>query len=138
MSIVPLVNNLHGHGFWQFCSDLLYEIYSEKNGFIDTEVFYASSLDSRFWYQAPLPQKGVRVEIASIAPVILLCVSKKIAEVPDLNVHQPYYATAWDENTSNARQALDKSNGFLRTRIKPVLKHYPAKLPKTVSTTSAL
>ncbi len=55
------VNNLNGHGFWQFSSDLLYSIYSALNGFAETEVYYASSLDPSCWYRMPNAKPGKRI-----------------------------------------------------------------------------
>lgn len=35
-------NNQCGHGFWQFSPELFLSLYSEKNGYLDTEVYIAS------------------------------------------------------------------------------------------------
>jgi len=35
-------NNQCGHGFWQFSPELFLSLYSEKNGYSDTEVYIAS------------------------------------------------------------------------------------------------
>lgn len=92
------VNNLSGHGFWQFSSDLLYALYSPENGFDDTRVYYASSLNTGEWRLAPKPGPGTRTELVSIEPVILLSVTTKLHDVARLTVMQPYYAQAWEEH----------------------------------------
>ena len=89
------VNNLSGHGFWQFSSDLLHTVYAPGNGFEDTEIFYASGLDARTWYRPPPAAPGKRVEVLSIEPVVVICTSRKVREVATLDVQQPYYAQAW-------------------------------------------
>lgn len=89
------VNNLSGHGFWQFSSDLLYALYSPENGFADTQVFYASSLNPDEWRLVPVPIAGTRTELVSIEPVILLSVATKTHDVAKLSVMQPFYAKAW-------------------------------------------
>ena len=94
------VNNLSGHGFWQFSSDLMYTIYSEGNGFSGTEVFYASSLNPAVWYRVPRARAGHKVEMVSIEPIILLCVTRKVMDVGDLNVAQPFYSTHWSPETT--------------------------------------
>ena len=38
---VSPANNFCGHGFWQFSPELFFSLYSEQNGFRDTEVFVA-------------------------------------------------------------------------------------------------
>lgn len=94
LHILP-VNNLSGHGFWQFSSDLLHSIYSEVNGFAETEVFYASSLDGRRWFRVPRARAGVRVQLVSIEPIVLLCVTRRARKVDHLTVIQPFYETTW-------------------------------------------
>ena len=92
--ILP-VNNLNGHGFWQFSSDLIHSLYCARNGFSDTKVYYASSIDPRTWYEMPVAKPGVRVQIVSIEPIILLSVTRKIADVAEIEVFQPFYGPAW-------------------------------------------
>jgi hypothetical protein len=91
------VNNLSGHGFWQFSSDLIYALYSDQNGFGDTRVYYASSINQGEWRQVPPPQVGTRTELVSLEPVILLSVTTKQREVDALRVVQPFYDQAWNE-----------------------------------------
>ncbi|MBE0623738.1 MAG: hypothetical protein IH606_02885 [Burkholderiales bacterium] len=106
------VNNLNGHGFWQFSSDLLYSIYSEENGFLETAVYYASSLDSSFWYKVPVAKPGVRIEIVSLEPIILLSVTRKVRDVESISVMQPFYAPTWNpENASRTRTAAKNAPG---------------------------
>ena len=96
------VNNLSGHGFFQYCSDLLYELYSEANGFADTEVFYASSLDDRWWYLAPEPMGGIRVEIVSLEPIILLSWSRKVDHGGKrLDAYQRFYENMWQPSSAD-------------------------------------
>ncbi len=119
------VNNLSGHGFWQFSSDLLHTIYAPRNGFEDTEVFYASGMDPRTWYRPPVAAPGRRVEVLSVEPVVLICTSRKVREVAALDVQQPYYARAWGTETGGARPAAaersptltDRLRGWARARV---------------------
>ena len=92
--ILP-VNNLGGHGFWQFSSDLMFSIYSTENGFSDTEVYYASGLDFSTWYKVPGAKAGHRVQLVSLEPIVLLCVSKKVELVDTIRAVQPFYVNAW-------------------------------------------
>jgi hypothetical protein len=94
MHFLP-VNNLNGHGFWQFSSDLIYSLYCARNGFGETKVYYASNIDPGTWYEMPRAKPGVRVEIVSIEPIILLSVTRKIADVAEIEVSQPFYVPAW-------------------------------------------
>jgi hypothetical protein len=87
--ILP-VNNLNGHGFWHFSSDLIHSVYCGCNGFSETTVYYASSIDPRTWYEMPAAKSGVRVETVSIEPIILLSVTRKIADVAGIEESQPF------------------------------------------------
>ncbi len=91
------VNNLSGHGFWQFSSDLIYALYSAENGFGETRVYYASSINQGEWRMVPPPQLGTRTELVSLESVILLSVTTKQREVASLRVVQPFYVRAWSE-----------------------------------------
>jgi SAM-dependent methyltransferase len=125
------VNNLNGHGFWQFSSDLMYSIYSEKNGFAETKVYYASSLDHSKWYSAPTPTAGSRVEIVSIEPIILLSVSKKINSCVAYSVIQPLYINAWtaksgvidEKNRKNRTGFILRSLFFRKNRARALLRN---------------
>lgn len=102
--ILP-VNNLSGHGFWQFTSDLMYTLYSKENGFENTQVWYASGLNFSEWRKAPNAQSGVRVEVVSVEPIILLSVTEKIRNVESLKVSQPFYQQAWAAQSSSGLNA---------------------------------
>jgi SAM-dependent methyltransferase len=118
------VNNLNGHGFWQFSSDLLYSVYSRHNGFEDTQVFYASSLDFSTWYRAPAALPGRRVEVVSVEPVILLSVTRKVADNAFTSAVQPFYLEAWDAHDPASLRQPKAGNG-LRTTVKRLLKDRP-------------
>jgi hypothetical protein len=120
MHFLP-VNNLNGHGFWQFSSDLVYALYSAHNGFCDTKVYYASSIDPKSWYEMPNAKAGVRVEVVSIEPIILLSVARKFADVPAIEVSQPFYAPAWQSGDASLRQS-ETSRAPLAACLAPLLR----------------
>jgi len=62
-------NNVCGHGFWQMSPELFFSFYSVKNGYKDTEVYLAKSLENKYFYRVIEPKKGERVEIRSSLPV---------------------------------------------------------------------
>ena len=83
------VNNLNGHGFWQFSSDLIHSLYCGRNGFSDTKVYYASNIDPRTWYEMPVAKPGVRVELCRSANHFA-SVTRKIVDVAEIEVSQPF------------------------------------------------
>ena len=109
------VNNLSGHGFWQFSSDLIYALYSAPNGFADTRVYYASSINPDEWRLVPPPRPGTRTELVSLEPVILLAVTTKQRSVDTLRVVQPFYDRAWNEGAETLdSDPSPRSNWLLR------------------------
>ena len=122
------VNNLAGHGFWQYCSDLLYEIYSADNGFEETEVFYASSMDHRWWYRVEPAGLGVRTQFASIEPIILLTRTRKARALQNgLVAQQKFYDEAWSKDESVGK-VLEPSSlkGEMKRRIQSIAPLYLA------------
>lgn len=112
------VNNLSGHGFWQFSSDLIYALYSDQNGFADTRVYYASSINQNEWRLVPPPQPGTRTELVSLEPVILLSVATRQREVGTLRVVQPFYDQAWNEGAEVLVSQPSSRAGWLRGMMK--------------------
>ena len=114
------VNDLNGHGFYQFCSDLIFAVYSERNGFADTEVYYASNLDPSVWYKMPPARPGVRNEILSIEPIILLSVTRKVAKVDQIDVTQPFYAIAWEQGDGTLAKSATPVMATMKRWIAPL------------------
>jgi hypothetical protein len=108
------VNNLSGHGFWQFSSDLIYALYSDQNGFAETRVYYASSINQGEWRLVPPPQLGTRTELVSLEPVILLSVTTKQRAVDALRVVQPFYDQAWSEGADTLVSHPPSRSNWLR------------------------
>jgi hypothetical protein len=136
MHLLP-VNYLNGHGFWQFSSDLIHSLYCGRNGFSDTKVYYASSIDPRTWYEMPVAKPGLRVEIVSIEPIILLGVTRKIVVVAEIEVSQPFYAAAWQaSDVSFATNRTGMSASF-RARAAAILPR-GSKLAKVLRNVSLL
>ena len=53
----------------------------------------------------PAARPGVRIEIIAIEPIILLSVTRKVAQVDRIDVTQPFYAVAWDEGNEGLAQS---------------------------------
>ncbi|WP_315764622.1 methyltransferase domain-containing protein [Sphingomonas sp. Y38-1Y] len=89
-------NNFCGHGFWQFSPELFFSLYSEKNGYRDTEVFVADRTENTRWFQVIEPKDGRRVNIFSSAEVYVLVRSTRVGDVSHENVQQSDYAWEWE------------------------------------------
>lgn len=92
------VNNLAGHGFWQYSADLLHGVYAPANGFVWTRVFLASALDPRWWYEAPPPGAGHRTDLASVEPVLAVVAAQLGDDAGnEAAPQQAYYHAAWED-----------------------------------------
>jgi hypothetical protein len=94
LHVLPAINCC-GHGFWQFSPELFFSLYSEKNGYRETQVFLASLTDAKHWFEARMPGPGHRLEIHSPDPAYLLCRTRRGLAVSHDNVQQSDYLAKW-------------------------------------------
>ena len=91
-------NNFCGHGFYQFSPELFFSLYSDKNGYTETEVFLSDTTDDRFIYKINPPKNGERINIFSFNSLYLLCrtvfIENKLSE---LSVQQSDYLHSWNK-----------------------------------------
>ena len=111
LHVLP-ANNLCGHGFWQFSPELFFSLYSDANGYENTEVFFADLNDLSTWFKVREPDNGQRVTArTSQAIYILVRTVLKADSGAALNVQQSDYVDAWDR----ARQDRGGLPGRRRT-----------------------
>lgn len=119
-------NNLIGHGFWQFSSDLFFELYSPENGFEGTEVYYASGLDKERWFRTQRAEPGERFEFVSLEPIVIICISRKGRETAQLDqIAQPFYSGAWSKNSSDHLAEKIFGAGGVRSRVLNFIRRAP-------------
>lgn len=91
-------NNNCGHGFWQFSPELFFALYSEKNGYKNTQVFVGDTADLGWTYELDPPEPGQRLEIEHPRPVYVMVrtvlVRKNFAHK---NIQQADYAYQWSK-----------------------------------------
>lgn len=105
-----------GHGFWQVSPDLFYSLYSNENGFTDTEIYYASKVNETEWTKLCKPRYGKRLEIKSWTSGYILVKTKKIKEVISYKVEQSDYTVSWSgEHKTTKKWGL---------KIKKILMHF--------------
>lgn len=102
--ILP-ANNFCGHGFWQLSPELFFSLYSEANGYSETEIFFASLENKEKWYRVKPPQQGGRGGVTGKDRVYVLVRTKFIG--PDIkheNIQQSDYSHRWDEKVQMSRK----------------------------------
>lgn len=97
-------NNNCGHGFWQFSPELFFNLYREKNGFSNTEVFLINLHDQTFWYEVNIQKQGERLEINSSEPLYLIVKTTKKNVVNFKSINQSDYEYQWNDNKLNKPQ----------------------------------
>jgi len=108
-------NNYSGHGFWQFSPELFFSLYSESNGFAQTEVFIAELDDERHWWKANVPKNGVRVEYTSASRSYVLVLTRKQAAQTAQHVQQSDYVANWrGQRLSKPHSTRDQLHTALR------------------------
>jgi len=94
LHILP-ATNLCGHGFWQFSPELFFSLYSEQNGYAETQVFLADVTDEDDWYEVRKPQHGESVVIVSSSSVLVLARTKRAGPFSHQDVQQSHYVHVW-------------------------------------------
>lgn len=103
-------NNQCGHGFWQMSPELFFSLFSDKNGYENTEVFLTSALNStKNFYKVIKPENGKRVNIYSKSELyVFVRTVLKTKEFSHENVQQSDYIYAW--NNRNNKESMSNSS----------------------------
>lgn len=117
-------NNFCGHGFWQFSPELFFSLYSEGNGYADTQVFMADLYNTRQWYQVKKPANGVRVNVMSSNPLYVMVRTVRVGtEFSHDHVQQSDYEFEW--NGSNNHHLTEPQNeSAVKRQLKKILLIY--------------
>ena len=128
-------NNNCGHGFWQFSPELFFSLYSENNGFSDTEIFVFNTHNKYEWWKVEKQKLGERLEISSDAPLYVLVKTIKKSETQNKDVQQSDYIERWNENSINHIDIKKKKLSILWKNIKDNYKKFFIKiiLPKKLA-----
>jgi hypothetical protein len=107
--ILP-ANNQCGHGFWQMSPELFFSLFSDKNGYEDTEVYLASPGNARQnFYKVIKPENGSRVNIYSKYELyVYVRTVLKTMEFSHKNVQQSDYMYYW--NNRNNKESMSNSS----------------------------
>ena len=95
--ILP-ANNACGHGFWQVSPELFYSLYSDKNGYRDTEVYLARMNPNKHdFYRVLRPENGKRIQIYSKDEIYAFVRTiRKEGKFSHSDVQQSDYVHLWN------------------------------------------
>jgi hypothetical protein len=114
-------NNFCGHGFWQFSPELFFSLYSESNGYAETQVFLADLTSPRHWFEVEQPTNGKRTEVVSKTPLYVMCKTRKIADFCRIQAQQSDYVHQWQlkqSNKSSQNEMVERAERFIKDRPK--------------------
>ncbi len=121
-------NNYCGHGFWQMSPELFFSLYSEANGYTETEVFLAGIQDNKNWYKVKKPKNGIRRLVTNCSQVLALVRTKKRQNISHYTVQQSDYVNSWKDGKS-ATPAPKSNINPLIMKVNNFLKNFPAVRP---------
>lgn len=90
-------NNYFGHGFYQFNPELMFRVFSEKNGYAVRRLI-VSEFRRRNWFEVMDPSlRGERIYLINFRKTNLLMIAQRIGEVPAALVtsQQSDYVKNW-------------------------------------------
>ncbi len=90
-------NNNCGHGFWQFSPELFFSLYSEANGFSDTEIFIFNTHNKYEWWKVNKQKAGERLELSSEVPLYMAVKTSKKFDQDSVVVQQSDYVERWND-----------------------------------------
>ncbi len=93
-------NNYCGHGFYQFSPELFFSLYSEENGYTETEVFIADLKINSKWFQVCNPHGVTRVNVSSSNPLYVMV--RSVLEDKNFRhdrVQQSDYVNVWSKKS---------------------------------------
>jgi hypothetical protein len=129
--IITPVNNIMGHGFYQFSPEIFYRVLNDRNGFeIESMLIFEYSPEEK-WYQVEDPKKVKRrVELMN-SSATYLCVRAKRKQVKPIMAQFPQqsdYEDAW-EGRENYYSKLAQDRDSIDKKPDPFV---PKKLIKSI------
>lgn len=92
---VSPADNFCGHGFWQISPELFFSLYSEANGFTQTEIFLARRDRPSAWYRVAPPRPGRRIPLKTRGKTVVICRTVLSRHVAAPSVQQSDYVSEW-------------------------------------------
>ena len=129
--IITPVNNIMGHGFYQFSPEIFYRVLSERNGFeLEQMLIFEYSPDEK-WYSVSDPKLvKQRVELMNSSATYLCVRAKRVKIVPVLQQfpQQSDYEDAW-EGRENYYSKLAQDRDSVQKNDDPLV---PKKIIKDI------
>lgn len=118
-------NNYCGHGFWQISPELFFSLYSQKNGYNNTEIFVAPKNNTNLWYKVKPATPGERINIWTKMELIILVKTIKTNPHIHHNIQQSDYEYLWNSNKDDTKVTQYTKTLFQKIilRVKHIVTH---------------
>ena len=93
LHILP-ADNFCGHGFYQFTPEFFFSIYSEENGFSNTDIFISELFDHKKWYAVEKSKDGKRINIRTSHETCIIVSTEKTRN-SEIEAQQSDYGVIW-------------------------------------------
>ena len=93
-------NNMCGHGFYQFSPEFFFSLYSQKNGYVNTEIFMAELSNKKYWYKIKMPNFGARMLFDTKHPAYVICFTQKNRSKNVKYIQHSDYVYEWSRDRS--------------------------------------
>lgn len=97
--ILP-ANDFCGHGFWQFSPELFFSLYSEKNGYGETNISIGDMTNVNFGCSLESPKNGIRQNIKHPNPIYVIVRTVLMTENFSHAIQQSDYYSVWSDVSS--------------------------------------
>ena len=119
--IITPVNNIMGHGFYQFSPEVFYRVLNDSNGFLIEQMLIFEYSPQEKWYQVEDPKKvRCRVELMNSSATYLCVRARRVKQIPLFNnfPYQSDYEDAW-EGRENYYSKIARERDSVDTGISP-------------------
>lgn len=117
-------NNFQGFGLYQISPELLFSIYSKKNGFSDTSVYLVSNLDNKFWYKINELNSGDYYHFNSNDQLSVFVITTKTKEVENIEVDQKLYLSSNKKNNNYSKFFFINIYLYLKIVASSIFMHF--------------
>ena len=123
---VNVANNYMGHGFWQFCPELIYRIFSRENGFqikavlMHVHVMPTSSASLGRWYKVEDPaEHHCRAELINHRPTYICTIAQRMEDrrIFTRFPQQSDYVEAWKQTPESHNEIRPSLSEFSIRRM---------------------
>jgi SAM-dependent methyltransferase len=119
--IITPVNNIMGHGFYQFSPEVFYRVLNEKNGFAIEQMLLFEYSPEEKWFTVRDPRDvGQRVELMNSSATYLCLRARRVKALPVLAQYpqQSDYEDAWEGRENYYSRTAQDRDDLAHPRVK--------------------